>query len=317
MTIDIICSVLNGEQFLPDFIASLVAQTHRDWRLWLRDDGSADGTVQIIRDAASQEPRVRILHLGGPRLGVAGSFGWALERLPDYSTYVMTADADDVWRPDKIEHTLAAMIAAEVDSPPQTPVLVHTDLTIVDAALRVRHPSFWEYTGVKPEPATLRRLVVRNVATGPTVMMNAALRTRIGTTPPQALHHDWWYALVAAAVGRIVALHESTVLYRQHGSNDVGARAAARIKLARLPAEIAAAFGRTSQFRIVVGKTAAQAEALLARYGPELSEADRGFLTEFSQIPARGFFRRKFAMLRLRVVPGYGILRTIGAALRG
>jgi glycosyltransferase involved in cell wall biosynthesis len=317
VTVDIICSVLNGERFLPDFLASLERQTHDDWALWLRDDGSTDATVALFEAAAARDERIRILHVGGPRLGAAGSFGWALERVPATSRYVMTADADDVWLPRKIEVTLAAMLAEEKAHGTEMPILVHSDLTVVDADLRVRHPSFWRYVDLRPEPATLRRLVVRNVATGPTVLLNAALRSRIGTTPAAATHHDWWYALVAAATGRIVAVHEPTVLYRQHGANDVGARAREAIGFANAYPAIRAAVERTDVFRAWIRKTAGQAEALLARYGDELSDADRTFLAAYSQIPTRSFLRRKLDVLRLRALPEYGVLRTIGAVLRG
>ncbi len=317
VTVDIICSVLNAERFLPEFLASLAAQTHASWRLWLRDDGSTDGTASIFRSASDADSRVRILDVGGPRMGAAQSFGWALERVPDDSSYVMTADADDIWLPTKIERTLAVMIESEASHSPAMPILVHTDLTVVDADLRERHPSFWRLTDLRPEPPTLRRVVVRNVATGPTIMLNAALRARIGTTPAEATYQDWWYALVAAAVGRVVAIHEPTVLYRQHGANHVGAQAREPVRFSNLPGAIRAGLARSGQFRAGIRKTAAQAGALLARYGDQLTPEDRQFLLDYSRIPDRSFARRKLEVLRLRALPEYGLVRTLGALLRG
>ena len=46
MIVDVISSVLNGTEFLPDFLESLRTQTHGDWRLWIRDDGSTDFAMQ-------------------------------------------------------------------------------------------------------------------------------------------------------------------------------------------------------------------------------------------------------------------------------
>src|SRR5579885_1204300 len=274
-TVDIVCSVLNGARYLPAFLASVRNQTYPAWRLWLRDYGSSDATVELFRAAARDDARIHILPEGGPRLGVAQSFGWCPERVPPDSAYGLTADADDVWLPTKIERTLGAMHEAERSDGAITPLLVHTDLTVVNDDLTVRHPSFWEYTGLQPEPATLRRLVVRNVATGPTVMLNAALRKRSGATPREALHHDWWYSLVAAALGRVIALHESTVLYRQHDANDVGAQASERITLDRLPEIVRGGMTRAEQFRAGIAKTAAQARALLDRYRDDLDEDTR------------------------------------------
>lgn len=316
VTIDIICSVLNGERFLPELLESLSAQTHARWRLWLRDDGSSDATVSLIQTAAARDSRISVLHVGGPRLGVAQAYGWLLERVPPDSEYVMVADADDVWLADKIERTLRAMRDAELNHGRSTPLLVHTDLTVVDEKLREIHPSFWAFTAARPEPASLRRYVVRNPATAPTIMANAALRKRIGRTPPEAIYQDWWYAAVAAAVGHVVALHESTVLYRQHGANDVGAAPRGPVSLRRLPAAVRNAIRRTEQYRAGVAKTAAQARVILERYGSELTEDDRNFLRDYSAIPARSALGRKMTLLRLRAVPELDVWRRIGAVLR-
>ena len=315
--VDIVCSVLNGARYFPELLASLRAQTYTAWRLWLRDDGSSDGTVELFRAAARDDARVHVLHEGGPRLGVAQSFGWCLERVPADSRYVLTADVDDVWLPAKLERTLHAMQTAERRDGASVPLLVHTDLTVVDDDLSVRHPSFWEYTGIIPEPATLRRLVVRNVATGPTVMINAALRARVGATPREALHHDWWYALVAAATGRLIALPESTVLYRQHDANDVGAQATEEITLERLPEIVRNGMTRRAQFRSGVAKTAAQARVLLERYAADLDADDRRFLSDYARMPERGLLRRKLDAARLRALPEHGLIGRIGALLRG
>jgi hypothetical protein len=311
VTVDIISSVLDGARFLPEFLESLDKQSHADWRLWVRDDGSSDATVEILRAKAAADSRVELIHVGGPPMGVAGAYGWVLERVPADATYIMCGDADDVWLPDKIERTLTAMRAAENTAPPNTPVLVHTDLVVVDEELHVRHPSFWALSGFDPEPATLRRVIVRNVATAPSVMLNRALRELVGKTPPAAAFQDWWYVCVAAAFGKVVALREATVLYRQHGANAVGARDA-RVSLSDLPRAVVWRLGKTAEFRRGLKQSAEQARAFLDRYGNRLPDDDRRFLAEYARLPELGFLRRKVDLLRLRVLPEYGLLRSLG-----
>jgi hypothetical protein len=216
-----------------------------------------------------------------------------------------------------VERTLAEMRAAEADAGDQTPVLVHTDMIVADEELHVLHPSFWVFSGADPEPATLRRVVVDNVASGPTIMMNRALRDLVGHTPPEAVFQDWWYALVAAAFGRIVAVRDATVLYRQHTTNVVGARPNARVSARELPGLIVNRMSRTREFRRGLEQAARQAGALLERYADRLSEDDRRFLRSFSQIPRMSFFRRKLNLLRFRRLPEYGVLRTLGILFRG
>ena len=321
MTVDIICSVWNGARFLPDFFQSLAAQTHADWRLWVRDDGSVDGSAELVRSAGTVDSRIRLLDFDDAgdavRLGVARAFGWLLERVPGDANYIMCADQDDVWLPTKIERTLLAMRAAE--SGPSTernaPILVHTDLTVVDAELRLVHSSFWEFSRLDPEPSTLRRIAVQNVTTGATVMINRALRDRVGRAPRGVAFHDWWYACVAAAFGRVVALRESTVLYRQHGGNAVGARDR-RTGLSDLSRAMTGVLGGTREFRRGLNQSAKQAAAFAERYGAQLDDDDRRFLEAYSRIPTHGFVRRKMEVLRLRTVPRQGVLRALGALLR-
>lgn len=314
ITIDIICSVLDGGRYVGEFIRSIQAQTHDEWRLWVRDDGSSDGSVAIVQQMAELDHRITLVHIGGPRLGVAGAFGWLLERVPQEAVYVMCGDADDVWLPEKIELELDAMLAAERFSP--GPVLVHTDLVVVDAKLAVIHPSFWRYSRINPEPVSLRRVVIQNVTTAPTVMFNRELRELIGRTPPEARFQDWWYAFVAVAFGRVVALREATVLYRQHGANAVGARERTDLTLSDAPREAIRALSRTAKLREDLAFTCRQAAVFLLRYGEELEDGDRRFLESYSRIPTRGFLRRKLDVIRLRLLWEHGLWRNIGVLLR-
>ena len=312
--VDIVAALFNGSAYLRDLLASLSAQTHDEWRLWLRDDGSQDGTAELARAAAAADPRIALLD-GGGRLGAAASFGWLMDHLPVEPSYVMCADQDDVWLPTKIERTLAAMRAAEREAP--GPVLVHTDLIVVDQALHVIATSFWRHSGVDPEPVSLRRLLVENVATGATVMLNRPLWELVRALPPEAVYHDWWFACVAAAFGRIVAVREATVLYRQHDHNVVGARPRRRPRWWELPDVAHAAWARSAHLRSEIQRTTRQAGAFLDRHGAMLSQRDRRFVEAYSRLPAHGFLRRKFELVRLRLLPQHGVWRNLGVLLRG
>ncbi|MGH7618535.1 MAG: hypothetical protein ACREPM_15050, partial [Gemmatimonadaceae bacterium] len=277
-----------------------------------------DDSAGIVREWSGRDQRVRLVHAAAPsdRLGAARSFAWLLDHLPSDATHVMFADQDDVWLPRKIERTLAAMGEAETALGASMPILVHTDLVVADEALAQLHASFWTYSHIRPEPVTLRRIVSHNVTTGATVMMNRALTTLAGPMPPEMAMHDWWCACVAAAFGRIIALREATVLYRQHGANAVGARDK-RLSFASLPKAILARRGTTAEFRRGLSETAAQARCFLSRYGAALDDADRRFLDAYARIPQRGLLRRKVDLLRFRVLPDHGMLHALGVLIRG
>ncbi len=314
MIVDIICATYDGAVFLPAFLRSLGAQTHPEWRLWVRDDGSSDDTVALLRAESEADARIRVIADDDARLGATRSFNRLLTLLPADADYVMCADQDDVWFADKIERTLGAMRHAETQRGSTRPTLVHTDLVVVDAQLRVIDASFWAYSGFDPEPATLRRIAVRNVATGATIMMNRALRELVGDPPRGAYFHDWWYACVAAAFGHVIALREPTMLYRQHGANAVGARAPIALANARA---VMKSLADVRKFRNQLERTAEQARAFTTRYGDRLSPSDRDFLDCFARIPQQRFLARKMSLLRLRALPEQGFLRTLGVVLRG
>src|SRR4029077_11295650 len=103
-------------------------------------------------------------------------------------------------------------------------LLVHSDLSVVDDALRELQPSFWRYSGFDPERTNLARLLLKNTVTGCASLVNLPLVMLPVPVPPAALLHDYWLALVAAAAGRIAVVREPLVAYRQHARNAVGAR---------------------------------------------------------------------------------------------
>jgi hypothetical protein len=315
VTIDIVCATYNGARFLPHFFKSLEEQTHADWRVWIGDDGSTDASVDIAHQRSAMDSRIVVLDGAGSAGGAARAFARLLERLPHDARYVMFADQDDVWLAHKLEQSLAAMRRAEADAP-GSPVLVHTDLVVVDADLRELDRSFWHFADLPPEPVSVRRFAVRNPVTGAATLINQALLELLMPIPEAAVMHDWWTALVAAAFGRVIALPEPSVLYRQHGANAVGARDP-RIQLSRLPNAISQGLANRQRFRADLAKTAAQAGAFLERYGSRLSPDDRRFLQAYSLLPDRAFLRRKIDLMRLRALPEEGMLRRLGTLIRG
>ncbi len=223
--IAILLAVYNGEKYLKQQIESLLSQTVTDAKIIIHDDGSNDSSADIINLYATQYPD-RVISLQGEATGgAAKNFAYLLACCDDSFDYIMFCDQDDVWLPDKCEKTLAAMNDAEANDR-DTPVLVHTDLRVVDRSLGIINESFFDFQKLVQADITLPKLLVQNYVTGCTVMINRALRKKCGTVPPGCIMHDWWLALVAVIFGKLVCVNEPTMLYRQHGNNQVGAKAA-------------------------------------------------------------------------------------------
>jgi glycosyltransferase involved in cell wall biosynthesis len=312
--VDIVLSVYNGAPWVEEQIQSIQTQTHDAWRLWVRDDGSEDGTAQILRRMADADHRIRLRTPGGERMGRARSFSTLLEDLPEDARLIFTADADDSWLPSKIEVSLNEMREAEGEAP--GPILLHTDLAVTDARLEVLHDSLWSFLGIEPEPTPLRRIMVQNVATGPTVLVNREMLDLILPIPPEAASQDWWMALVACRFGRIVALDDVTVLYRRHGGNVTGEyEVEGPAWRARLRRGVGA-LGRTGKLRREMAEAATQAAAFLDRYNPQLTDAECAMLRDFAEIPHLGTLARKVRVLRLRMRREHGVLRNLALVLR-
>jgi glycosyltransferase involved in cell wall biosynthesis len=293
-TIDVLMATYNGACFVEEQVRSILDQSDGRLRLWVRDDGSTDGTpAMLARHVARQAGKVVLIPNGGRRLGARGSFAELLEH--STADYVMFADQDDVWQPGRIARMLGRMQQAEAESGRQTPILVHTDLTVVDEQLRTLHPSFFRYERLDPwRGATLNRLLVQNVVTGCASMVNRALARRAAPIPGEAIMHDWWIGLVAAALGRVECMSEATVLYRQHGQNRIGAKRWGAAYVLRRASSLLGHRGFVKQLQ----DTQRQAKVLLDRFGPCLAPRKRAALTAYASLARRGVIQRRLLLVR-------------------
>jgi len=224
-TIAICMATYNGEQFVKEQIVSILEQTEPNWILFIRDDNSRDNTPTILQEMSDANPEKVILIEdpdlvgGSAKDNFAAILTWVNQRYQ--FSYYMFCDQDDYWLKDKIEKTLACMKEAEMRR--QGPVLVHTDLKVVDADLQVLNDSFFAYRALDPRVKDLRHLLIQNNVTGCTMMWNAALNELVDIRNKSVVMHDWWMTLAACCFGSIEYVGEPTILYRQHGDNVVGA----------------------------------------------------------------------------------------------
>ncbi len=222
----IVMATYNGSAYLASQLRSIQAQSVREWTLLVRDDGSVDHTPAILAQFASHDSRIEMVTDDEMRVGPAESFArLAALACARGADRVVFADQDDVWHPNKVERHLQAMAHAEGEAPDGTPILVHSDLEVVDGEGRVVQPSFMRYQRLRHrENAPLSTLLVQNFVTGCTMTVNAPLLDFALPMPKEIIMHDWWLALCAAAAGRLVFDPMASVSYRRHASNTVAVR---------------------------------------------------------------------------------------------
>lgn len=221
--IDILLAAYNGERYIEEQIDSLLKQSFKDWRLIVRDDCSNDNTPCILK-AYADKYKDKIIFIEGdtPSGGAKQNF-WKLLSFVE-SDYIMFCDQDDFWLENKVLNTFEAMKKAEARYGKNTPLLVHTDLAVVDEGLSLKASSMFSYQGLDKKAVTLNRLLCQNNITGCTVMINRSLlRLSKNFNTQKMLMHDWWLGLLAAAFGKVVFLDKAEILYRQHGKNQLGA----------------------------------------------------------------------------------------------
>ena len=126
----VLMAVYNGARFLDQQVESIIQQSHSALHIHVRDDGSTDGTVQMLLDIQRRFPgKVTIIEDGDRNLGIVGNFQRLMEHVrASGADYFMFADQDDFWFPDKVAVTLAKMQQTEQQSGAITPTLIHTDL---------------------------------------------------------------------------------------------------------------------------------------------------------------------------------------------
>lgn len=212
-TVVILLATYNGEKFLREQIDSLFAQTHKNIRIIVRDDGSQDETVEILANYAATYPNIFQV-MQGSNLGFVGNFLELIAAAPAGAMAYFFCDQDDVWLPGKV-----AAACQRLQSMPG-PVMHFGRLSVVDEKLQALYHSplvtRWSFGNA----------LLESQVTGCTIALNQAAMEILQSVRPQAeriVAHDWWAYLVMSALGNLVYDTEPQILYRQHGNNSLGA----------------------------------------------------------------------------------------------
>ena len=234
--IDILLATYNGGKYIDRQIKSLLTQNREnldtELRLIIRDDGSSDDTVDIIKKRLEyyklkrdDNMEVRMITDGNPSGSPAANFMKLLQA--SNADYVMFSDQDDMWYRRKTEATYEFMKKQEQKYGKDVPILVHTDLSLMNAEGRKIAESFYDYQKL-PREDRLSTLLIQNTVTGCTMMMNKAAAKLLKQAPvsEMILIHDHYAAVLVAATGHVAFLDEALIRYRQHDGNVVGAHAA-------------------------------------------------------------------------------------------
>ena len=232
----ILLSTYNGRKYLPELLHSISEQTYSDYTLYIRDDSSSDTTRDILLNYCSIHSNVQIVESGN-NLGSKYSFMYLMHEIE--SEYYMFCDQDDVWKPEKIEVAVSIIERIEINNISK-PVIVHTDLELVDGSMNTISKSYWEYCRIPVDmPHDYELLCHFNDITGCAMIFNKVARNLtlpyINLKLPHHIYHDCLVALVTAKEhGIIVPVHQTTIWFRRHGDNETNPLAQHKSILKRL-----------------------------------------------------------------------------------
>lgn len=278
--IAILLATYNGQQYLPEMLDSLVNQTEQNFICYIHDDGSVDNTDSVIRSYTEKYP-TRFYEISGASTGSAKSnFMYLLTQVE--ADYYMFADQDDVWLPDKIEKSFRCLRENNA-------WCVSTELCVTDEKLNTIAPNMMTWIGRDLSRIHPHQLLIDNVAVGCTMLFTRELRDIAIQLQnvDKILMHDQWVAVLAAMYGKLTVQNESTILYRQHGDNEMGAKHENAVtKLQRFVRELLSGTMLKEKKAFIQEARDLAQELLLVKGlpGKELPQEERLFLQEFAHI---------------------------------
>lgn len=301
----ILMATYNGEKFLKEQIESILNQTYQNFVLYIRDDNSTDSTQSIIDEYVKKYPE-KIVKVEDNRCakGACNNFMYLLEYVYNLDKYdmFMFSDQDDFWLKDKVEVTINEYEKVEKK---EQPILIHTDLNVVDAKLNMINESFLRYSNLNGKYKNFNNYLIQNNVTGCTTFINKSLVDLIKFDIKDIRMHDWYFALLASAFGQVIFIDKATIKYRQHGKNVLGAK---KIKGIR---GIYNKLIKNNTIKEDLNKIFEQAENFKETYYNDLSDERKKTIDEFCKIRNSNKFNKINVIIKNKFYK-QGKIRLIG-----
>lgn len=288
-SVAILMATYNGEKFIKEQIDSILNQTYRNIELYIRDDNSTDNTINIVNEYVNRYPgKIVLVNDGRTAKSASINFLFLLEYVCNINKHelFMFSDQDDYWLKDKIKITVEEYNRIENKN---QPILLHTDLHVVDSNLNIIENSFMKYSNLKSKYNKFNNYLVQNNVTGCTMLINKELAKLIKYDTKKIYMHDWYFALLASAFGQVKFINVPTIKYRQHGNNVIGAR-----KSGVTFKNVFKKFKNNNTKR-ELNRLIEQAKEFQKIYGKSLNDINSEYLEQFIDMPSKN----KFGKIRI------------------
>lgn len=246
VVIGVLLCTYNGEQYLSQQIDSIIDQSHKNWKIYVSDDGSSDCTLQILENYKKLIGEERLHIFQGPKNGFAKNFFSLINREEIDADYFAFSDQDDIWLNHKLERSLKLLSSTTDDTPGL--YCSRTKLFGNTRASREMSPLF-------QAPPSFRNALVQSLAGGNTMLINRQSRELLKRIDSdlKIISHDWiTYLIVSGSGGHVIYDPEPTVLYRQHENNLIGGNMSLRDRINRLQQVLGGSFIEWNERNLVI-----------------------------------------------------------------
>lgn len=281
----VLMTTFNGRRYLEAQLESIAAQQWPAIDLVVSDDGSTDGTLDVLRRWQSEWTKGNLDLRAGPRTGFAANFRSLIADPRIDAEYIAFADQDDIWDTDKT----AAAVKALSTVAPGKPALYCSRTRLIDEEGRDigRSPLF-------VRPPSFRNSIVQSIGGGNTMLMNRSAFEALSESARRTsfVTHDWWTYILVTGIGGIVVYDPVPhVGYRQHSGNQIGNNMSLKAKLVRAYLLLEGRFAAWNATNL----------AALSMCDDLLEEEAKRIVGEFASIRQKSLRRRLRGLHRLGV----------------
>ncbi len=202
--ISVCIATYNGADVILEQLNSILPQLGEGDEVIISDDGSTDGTRELV--AGIGDARIRTID--GPAQGSPiPNFENALRHAQ--GDYIFLSDQDDCWMEGKLQASLEKLRDGYD--------CVMTDCVVTDAELRTMYPSFYDCN--RTREGRYYNLLLKNGYIGGCMAFTRRLKERCLPFPPHIPMHDLWIGNVAAFYYRVAFIHRPYSYFRRSGNN--------------------------------------------------------------------------------------------------
>ena len=218
MDVSVAMCTYNGTPHIQDQLDSILSQTHPPSEIVVCDDGSSDGTTEILENYHKNHSKLIEIHSNEQNLGITNNFEKCIRLCS--GDVIALSDQDDVWEKTKIQRQIDAMQETDADLAFHNTIITDESLNKVD--------DYWSrisYTPglVKDVELSIRDLLKGNFISGHTMMFRSQLKDAL-LPIPESWMYDYYISIKSIIAEKVVDIDDCLVKHRYHEKQTTGAQ---------------------------------------------------------------------------------------------